>query len=177
MAFGVPSFVRPSPPPQILVNPSGILANHQPCFPPRPWHLRGRSGRHWPRKPGGMHLVFVQVWIAADSFPALTLVAAHIDERSSSHYFPLLCDQRIAFEVSIKMTAISPEYASQTKGPWIIGVFWAFFSVSVLMVSARLYIRSRMLKNIGSDDHIVAASMVCFNSHGFSFFSSNFSSY
>lgn len=68
------------------------------------------------------------------------------------------------------MTAISPEYASQTKGPWIIGVFWAFFSVSVLMVSARLYIRSRMLKNIGSDDHIVAASMVCFNSHGFSIF-------
>ncbi|OJK01988.1 hypothetical protein ASPACDRAFT_40804 [Aspergillus aculeatus ATCC 16872] len=48
------------------------------------------------------------------------------------------------------------EYASQTKGPKILGVFWAFFSVSAVTVSARLYIRSRMLKNIGLDDYIIA---------------------
>lgn len=60
------------------------------------------------------------------------------------------------------MAAISPEYAHQNKGPSIIALFWAFFSVSVLMVSARLYIRGRMLKNIGLDDYIIAAAMVSF---------------
>jgi hypothetical protein len=60
------------------------------------------------------------------------------------------------------MAAISPEYANQTKGPRIIGLFWAFFSVSVLLVSARLYIRARMLKNIGLDDYIIATAMVSF---------------
>ncbi|KAL4920631.1 hypothetical protein BDW62DRAFT_8575 [Aspergillus aurantiobrunneus] len=50
--------------------------------------------------------------------------------------------------------------ASETKGPRILGVFWAFFIVSVLMVSARLYIRARWLRNIGLDDYLIAVSMI-----------------
>jgi hypothetical protein len=49
---------------------------------------------------------------------------------------------------------------TQTKGPMILGVFWAFFAVSVIMVSARLYIRARWLRNIGLDDYIITVSMV-----------------
>ncbi|RDW63230.1 uncharacterized protein DSM5745_10341 [Aspergillus mulundensis] len=51
-------------------------------------------------------------------------------------------------------------YADQTKGPRILGVFWAFYTVSVFMVTARLYIRARWLRNIGLDDYIIAVSMV-----------------
>ncbi|KAL2842308.1 hypothetical protein BJX68DRAFT_257838 [Aspergillus pseudodeflectus] len=58
------------------------------------------------------------------------------------------------------MAEIPPHIASQTKGPRILGIFWAFYTVSLLMVSARLYIRARWLKNIGLDDYIIAASMV-----------------
>ncbi|KAL4737417.1 hypothetical protein BDV11DRAFT_191701 [Aspergillus similis] len=54
---------------------------------------------------------------------------------------------------------------SQTKGPRILGVFWTFFAVSVIMVSARLYIRARWLRNIGLDDYIVAASMIMLTSY------------
>ncbi|RAL10942.1 uncharacterized protein BO97DRAFT_392894 [Aspergillus homomorphus CBS 101889] len=50
------------------------------------------------------------------------------------------------------------ENASQTKGPRILGIFWAFFSVSAVMVSARLYIRTRMLKNLGPDDYIIGVA-------------------
>jgi hypothetical protein len=58
------------------------------------------------------------------------------------------------------MEEIPPHIASETKGPRILGIFWAFYTVSILMVSARLYIRARWLKNIGLDDYIIAASMV-----------------
>ncbi|KAL3489188.1 hypothetical protein BJX62DRAFT_226740 [Aspergillus germanicus] len=58
------------------------------------------------------------------------------------------------------MEQIPSHIASETKGPRILGIFWAFYTVSVLMVSARLYIRARWLKNIGLDDYIIAASMV-----------------
>ncbi|KAL4887225.1 hypothetical protein BJY04DRAFT_204274 [Aspergillus karnatakaensis] len=55
---------------------------------------------------------------------------------------------------------ITPEYANETRGPRIVGVFWAFFAVSFVMVAARLYIRSWWLKNIGLDDYIIGLSMV-----------------
>ncbi|KAL5343276.1 hypothetical protein BJX70DRAFT_408835 [Aspergillus crustosus] len=58
------------------------------------------------------------------------------------------------------MASITPAYANETRGPRILGLFWTFFSVSVIMVSARLYIRARWLKNIGLDDYIIAVSMV-----------------
>lgn len=56
---------------------------------------------------------------------------------------------------------MDPEYINQTKGPRILGIFWSFFSVSVVMISLRLYIRARMLRNIGLDDYIIVAAMVC----------------
>ncbi|KAL4954413.1 hypothetical protein BDW69DRAFT_194059 [Aspergillus filifer] len=58
------------------------------------------------------------------------------------------------------MDPSSPEYAAQTKGPRIVGIFWAFYAISLVMVSARLYIRARWLRNIGLDDYIIAAAMV-----------------
>ncbi|KAL4938830.1 hypothetical protein BDV06DRAFT_200073 [Aspergillus oleicola] len=58
------------------------------------------------------------------------------------------------------MDTSSPEYAAQTKGPRIVGIFWAFYGVSLVMVSARLYIRARWLRNIGLDDYIIAGAMV-----------------
>ncbi|KAJ5172352.1 hypothetical protein N7492_004945 [Penicillium capsulatum] len=62
-------------------------------------------------------------------------------------------------------TAMSPEYTGQTKGPKILGLFWAFFTVSLVMVSARMYIRARMLKNLGLDDYIIAAATVMLASY------------
>lgn len=59
------------------------------------------------------------------------------------------------------MATMDAEYINQTKGPRILGVFWAFFSVSVVMVSLRFYIRVRVLRNIGLDDYIVLVAMVC----------------
>ncbi|KAL3441959.1 hypothetical protein BJX65DRAFT_321756 [Aspergillus insuetus] len=61
---------------------------------------------------------------------------------------------------ALRMAEISPHIASETKGPRTLGIFWAFYAVSVLMVSARLYIRAKWLKNTGLDDYIIAASMV-----------------
>lgn len=59
------------------------------------------------------------------------------------------------------MATTDAEYIHQKKGPRILGVFWAFYSVSAVMVSLRLCIRARMLKNIGLDDYIIVAAMVC----------------
>ncbi|KAL4772002.1 hypothetical protein BDW60DRAFT_207731 [Aspergillus nidulans var. acristatus] len=60
---------------------------------------------------------------------------------------------------------MDPVNLTQTKGPRILGVFWAFFAVSMTMVSARLYIRARWLRNIGLDDYIVAASTIMVTSY------------
>ncbi|KGO77537.1 hypothetical protein PITC_059770 [Penicillium italicum] len=49
---------------------------------------------------------------------------------------------------------------SQTNGPRILGLFWAFGSVIVVMVSLRLYITVRLINNIGLDDYIIVAAMV-----------------
>ncbi|KAL2815094.1 hypothetical protein BJX63DRAFT_420468 [Aspergillus granulosus] len=58
------------------------------------------------------------------------------------------------------MEAIPPHFAAETKGPRILGTFWSFYTVSVLMVSTRLHIRARWLRNIGLDDYLIAVSMV-----------------
>ncbi|CDM34355.1 unnamed protein product [Penicillium roqueforti FM164] len=63
------------------------------------------------------------------------------------------------------MATMDAEYINQTKGPRILGVFWAFFSVSVVMVSLRFYIRVRVLRNIGLDDYIVLVAMVMVTSY------------
>lgn len=53
-----------------------------------------------------------------------------------------------------------PGYENEAKGPHILGVFWAFYAVSLVVVSARLWIRASMLRNTGLDDYIIAVSMV-----------------
>lgn len=58
------------------------------------------------------------------------------------------------------MPPLSAEYVSETKAPQILGTFWAFFIISVIMVSARLYIRVKMLRNVGLEDYIIALTMV-----------------
>ncbi|KAJ5411069.1 uncharacterized protein N7487_005428, partial [Penicillium crustosum] len=63
------------------------------------------------------------------------------------------------------MATMDAEYIHQKKGPRILGVFWAFYSVSAVMVSLRLYIRARMLKNIGLDDYIIVAAMAMVTSY------------
>ncbi|KUM60935.1 hypothetical protein ACN42_g6181 [Penicillium freii] len=63
------------------------------------------------------------------------------------------------------MATMDAEYINQKKGTRILGVFWAFYSVSVVMVSLRLYIRARMLKNIGLDDYIIVVAMVMVTSY------------
>lgn len=58
------------------------------------------------------------------------------------------------------MASHSAEYLSQTKGPKIIGVFWVMVGLTLAMVVSRLYIRAGVLRNMGSDDWLIAASMV-----------------
>lgn len=61
------------------------------------------------------------------------------------------------------MAPFSADYVNESKAPQILGTFWAFFIVSIIMVSARLYIRAKMLRNIGLEDYIIALTMVrCF---------------
>lgn len=48
----------------------------------------------------------------------------------------------------------------ENRGPKILGVLWALTSLTTLVVLARMYIRIRMLKNFGSDDWLIALSMV-----------------
>lgn len=58
------------------------------------------------------------------------------------------------------MAPLSAEYINQTKVPHILGLFWAFYVLSMMIVAAWLYIRGRMLRSIGPDDYIIVVSMV-----------------
>lgn len=58
------------------------------------------------------------------------------------------------------MATMSAAVAAETKAPRILGTFWAFYGISVLMVSARLWTRASALKNMGLDDYIIAGAMV-----------------
>ncbi|KAL4804203.1 hypothetical protein BDV18DRAFT_162611 [Aspergillus unguis] len=60
---------------------------------------------------------------------------------------------------------MDPDYASETKGPQVLGVFWAFYIMSLVMVTARLYIRARWLRNIGLDDYIIVLCMVIISAY------------
>lgn len=66
----------------------------------------------------------------------------------------------ISFSIVCAMASHSAEYLSQTKGPKIIGVFWVMAGLTLVMVVSRLYIRAGVLRNMGSDDWLIAASMV-----------------
>lgn len=48
----------------------------------------------------------------------------------------------------------------ENRGPKILGVLWGLTALTTLVVVARMFIRVRMLKNFGSDDWLIALSMV-----------------
>ncbi|KAL4802205.1 hypothetical protein BDV18DRAFT_167068 [Aspergillus unguis] len=60
---------------------------------------------------------------------------------------------------------MDPKDANETQGPTMLGVAWAFYFLSLIMVTARLYTRARWLRNIGLDDYIIAACMVMITSY------------
>lgn len=56
--------------------------------------------------------------------------------------------------------AATADMEDENRGPKILGVLWALTSLTTVVVVARMYIRIRMLKNFGSDDWLIALSMV-----------------
>ncbi|KAI9926251.1 hypothetical protein ASPWEDRAFT_115636 [Aspergillus wentii DTO 134E9] len=56
--------------------------------------------------------------------------------------------------------ALTEANASDDKGPKILAVLWTLTGLTAIMVIARLFIRSKMLRNMGLDDYLIAVSMV-----------------
>lgn len=48
----------------------------------------------------------------------------------------------------------------EDRGPKILGVLWALTGLTTLIVTARMFIRGKMLHNLGLDDWLIALSMV-----------------
>jgi hypothetical protein len=47
------------------------------------------------------------------------------------------------------------------KGPKILAVLWGLTGFTTVIVAARMYIRGRMLRNVGIDDWLIVFSLVC----------------
>ncbi|GLA36685.1 hypothetical protein AnigIFM63309_003008 [Aspergillus niger] len=58
------------------------------------------------------------------------------------------------------MTALKDGNASDNKGPMILSVLWALTGLTSVLVIARMYIRTSLLHNLGSDDWLITASLV-----------------
>lgn len=56
--------------------------------------------------------------------------------------------------------AVTQENLNDDKGPKILAVLWTLTGLTTLIVSARICIRLRMLKNFGIDDYLIVISMV-----------------
>lgn len=52
------------------------------------------------------------------------------------------------------------EYLSQDRGPAALGVMVSLTALSTVFVAARLFVRIKLLKNVGFDDYLITASMV-----------------
>ena len=52
----------------------------------------------------------------------------------------------------------SEEYSD--KGPNILALSWTECSLAILVVSARMYTRSRLVRNVGCDDWTMLFAMV-----------------
>ncbi|KAL4889362.1 Alpha/Beta hydrolase protein [Aspergillus ambiguus] len=52
------------------------------------------------------------------------------------------------------------EYDAQDQGPALLAVVWTLTGIATIMVSIRLFIRTRMIRNLGLDDWLIAFSMV-----------------
>ena len=50
--------------------------------------------------------------------------------------------------------------ADQNKGPNILVPMWALTIVTLVLVVARIWIRSQVVKNMGPDDWLIMVSMV-----------------
>lgn len=59
------------------------------------------------------------------------------------------------------MAALKDGNASDNKGPMILSVLWALTGLTTVLVIARMYIRTSLLHNLGSDDWLITASLVC----------------
>ncbi|GLA47618.1 hypothetical protein AnigIFM63604_002297 [Aspergillus niger] len=58
------------------------------------------------------------------------------------------------------MAALKDGNASDNKGPMILSVLWALTGLTTVLVIARMYIRTSLLHNLGSDDWLITASLV-----------------
>ena len=47
-----------------------------------------------------------------------------------------------------------------SNGPGIIAVVGTFTGISALFVAARLYVRIKLMRNLGSDDYLIVLAMV-----------------
>ncbi|KAJ5221642.1 uncharacterized protein N7469_010529 [Penicillium citrinum] len=56
--------------------------------------------------------------------------------------------------------ALTAENENDDKGPKILAVIWTLTTLTLLMVTARIFIRLKMLKNFGIDDYLIVVSMV-----------------
>jgi hypothetical protein len=54
----------------------------------------------------------------------------------------------------------SPAVAAENKGPNILVPMWALTALTTVIVIARVWIRARVVKNMGPDDWLIMVSMV-----------------
>ncbi|CAI6334434.1 unnamed protein product [Periconia digitata] len=55
----------------------------------------------------------------------------------------------------------TPEYLAYTNAPEILGITGSFFTLALLIVLLRCYVRATMLRIIGADDFVMIFAMIC----------------
>lgn len=55
---------------------------------------------------------------------------------------------------------VTKENMNDDKGPKILSVLWILTALTTLIVTARIFIRLRMLRNFGVDDYLIVVSVV-----------------
>lgn len=56
--------------------------------------------------------------------------------------------------------ALTVDNENDDKGPKILAVLWTLTALTFLIVSARIFIRIKMLKNFGIDDYLIIIAMI-----------------
>ena len=56
--------------------------------------------------------------------------------------------------------AVQAGHPSDNKGPKILSVLWSLTGLTAIVVTARMYIRFILLRNVGTDDYLIAVSLV-----------------
>ncbi|GAB1211926.1 hypothetical protein ATERTT37_001050 [Aspergillus terreus] len=57
--------------------------------------------------------------------------------------------------------ATDTAYDAQDQGPALLVVIWTLTGITTVMVAVRLFIRTKIIRNLGLDDWLIAFSMVC----------------